>query len=265
MMDSKVGLSNYFLESNRAKMKLVYKLFSFFEKSAAYLQGKGYAPSLKREAALFFSSCGNNPLLAIDIGGNVGGYTAELLKLNPNLEVHIFEPSQINIKILQDKFRDTRRVTINPLAVSEVTGSTLLYASESGAGSASLTKRRLDHFNATFDVTEQISAVRFEEYWVEQLDEREIDLVKIDVEGHELSVLRSFGRALPKTKSIQFEFGGTCIDTRVFFQDFWYFFAENHFEIFRITPFGLQKLEAYREIEESFYYTNFIAINKLYR
>lgn len=129
----------------------------------------------------------------------------------------------------------------------------------------SLSKRKLDHVGNNFEVTESISTIRFEEYWAEKLNSCEIDLVKIDVEGHELSVLNSFGAALFKTKSIQFEFGGTCIDTRIFLQDFWYFFSKNNYQIYRITPFGLQKIDAYRECDESFYYTNFIAVNNLYK
>jgi hypothetical protein len=150
------------------------------------------------------------------------------------------------------------------MAVSDNTGVTKLYSNKPGSGLASLSKRKLDHFDINFDISESIHTVRFEEYWIDKLSSCEIDIVKIDVEGHELSVLNSFGNALFKTKSIQFEFGGTCIDTRVYFQDFWYFFAKNNYSIYRITPFGLQKIEAYRECDECFYYTNFIAKNNLY-
>jgi len=60
---------------------------------------------------------------------------------------------------------------------------------------------------------------------------------------------------------VAFEFGGCNIDTRTFFQDFWYFFREVHFRIFRITPSGyLYPIESYKEIYEQFRTTNFIAI-----
>jgi len=58
---------------------------------------------------------------------------------------------------------------------------------------------------------------------------------------------------------IQFEFGGCNIDTRIFFQDFWYFFKNNNFEIYRITPFGAAHKECYREFEECFLTTNYLA------
>ena len=245
--------------------KTIYKISSLLERCFAYVQGKGYVASLEKEVDFLISSIGSKANIAIDIGGNTGSYTDELLKKNPNINIHIFEPSKTNLQILNSKFINNKRITINPLAVSDITGTATLFSNEPGSGMGSLSKRKLDHVGINFEVTESISTIRFEEYWAEKLNSCEIDLVKIDVEGHELSVLNSFGAALFKTKSIQFEFGGTCIDTRTFLQDFWYFFSKNNYQIYRMTPFGLQKIDAYRECDESLYYTNFIAVNNLYR
>jgi hypothetical protein len=94
------------------------------------------------------------------------------------------------------------------------------------------------------------------------LAERQLDIVKIDVEGHELAVLRGFGRALAATRVVQFEFGGCNIDTRTYFRDFWYFFTDEGFDLYRITPIGAERIHRYRESEEAFTVTNFIAVNR---
>lgn len=60
---------------------------------------------------------------------------------------------------------------------------------------ASLTQRKLDHLNIAFETTESIKTLRFEDCWFQELQNRPIDLVKIDVEGHELKVLKGFGKA----------------------------------------------------------------------
>jgi hypothetical protein len=73
--------------------------------------------------------------------------------------------------------------------------------------------------------------------------------------------LDGFGKAVQATNIFQFEFGGCNIDSRTYFQDFWYFFKENNFVIHRITPFGLEKIERYRESDEFFSTTNYIAAN----
>ena len=91
-----------------------------------------------------------------------------------------------------------------------------------------------------------------------------IDLLKIDVEGHELDVLEGARAMFSNTsvKFVQFEFGGCNIDTRTFIQDFFYFFKPFGFEIYRITPSGYcQHLPVYKETYEQFITTNFLAVH----
>jgi len=86
------------------------------------------------------------------------------------------------------------------------------------------------------------------------------DIIKIDVEGHEMDVLKGSNETLRSTSVVQFEMGGTNIDTRVFFQDFFYFFRERGFEIRRLTPRGLRPVRSYSELDEAFVATNYIAL-----
>jgi FkbM family methyltransferase len=202
------------------------------------------------------------PRLAVDIGGNVGSYTAELRRTIPDLDIHVFEPSYTNVANLTKRFEGDQKIRIVPIALSDQTGTATLYSNVPGSGFASLTKRKLDHFKIELDVKEAVETLRFEEYWLNQLGKAPIDIAKLDVEGHELAVLNGFGCALDQTRVIQFEFGGCNIDTRTFFQDFWYFFAERNFDIHRITPFGLERIGRYRESDEFFSTTNYIAVNR---
>jgi hypothetical protein len=104
--------------------------------------------------------------------------------------------------------------------LSDEAGSATLFSNEPGSGLGSLTKRKLEHFNIAFDTTETINTVRFEDYWKTTLQCRQLDMVKIDIEGHELTALKRFGGALHVAKVIQFEFGGCNIDTRTIFSRF---------------------------------------------
>ena len=238
-------------------------IISRFERKAAYLQGKGYGKAtIEQEIKLALSLLDTRPILAIDIGANVGDYTSELRRRCENLEIHVFEPSAVNVKKLNYRFNGDTKIKIIPNAISDSNGVVKLYADKLGSGLGSLTKRKLDHFDISFDATESVNSIRFEDYWVTELCGRQIDIVKLDIEGHEHTALAAFGRALVATKIIQFEFGGTNIDTRTFFQDFWYFFQDNNFEIFRITPLGLQNISKYSENDEFFSTTNYLAVNR---
>ncbi|HEX3892289.1 MAG TPA: FkbM family methyltransferase [Terracidiphilus sp.] len=243
--------------------KLLLKSALGIERMAAYAQGKGYGTSsIRQENALVHKLLNRQPQLVIDIGGNIGDYTAELRRRNPLAEVHTFEPSPTNVGRLRSRFKDDKNIFIVPFAVSDTVGAATLYSDDPGSGLASLTQRKLDHFGIHLNVKESIDTIRFEDYWLKALNGRPLDIVKIDIEGHELAALKGFGNAISSTSVFQFEFGGCNIDTRTFFQDFWYFFKEHEFEIFRITPLGLDQITRYRELDEFFSTTNLIAAKR---
>jgi hypothetical protein len=125
-------------------------------------------------------------------------------------------------------------------------------------------KRLLIHFNIDFAKSEMVKVNTIDNYCEEnQIDH--IHLLKIDIEGHEYDALLGAEKmfALNAIDIVAFEFGGCNIDTRTFFQDFWYFFNEKGFKLFRITPSGyLHPINSYKEIHEQFRTANFIAVAK---
>ena len=258
---------------------LVHKTIDFFlslpsQRQLAYLegrlalkQGKGWgAGTIAEEVSACCSLLAEQPRLLVDIGGNRGAYAQEFLKRFPGACVHIFEPSSYNVNILNSLFSSAPRVNIVGSALSDKPGTLTLYADEPGSGISSLSKRRLDHFGIEMNAEEAVSVFRFDEYWKSFSSTFPvIDYVKIDVEGHELSVLEGFGDFLRQVKLIQFEFGGCNIDTRTFLQDFWYFFSGQNFSLYRITPCGPIAVSAYKEADEYFSTTNYIALNNKYR
>ncbi len=228
----------------------------------SYAQGQGFGvATIGREVRLVHSVLRTPPLLAIDIGGNIGDYTAELRRRSPGLDIHLFEPSSTNIAKLSARFAGDDRIVLVPRAISNKTGTAILYSNEPGSGLGSLSQRQLDHLDIPFDFTETIDTQRFDEYWKGKLNGRDIDIMKIDIEGHELAALEGAGDAIAAVKAIQFEFGGCNIDTRTYLRDFWHFFKDSGFALYRITPFGLQNIERYRESDECFSTTNYIAVN----
>lgn len=240
--------------------RLLLKTAWWTERLSAYAQGKGYGTaSIEQENALTHKLLRRRPALAIDIGANVGDYTAELRRRNPSLEIHAFEPATVNVHKLKARFGGDPLIHIQPCAVSSESGSATLHGPDPGSGLSSLAHRRLDHIGIPFENREQVNTIRFEDYWINTLNRRHLDIVKIDIEGFELAALHGAGEAIANTSVLQFEFGGCNIDTRTFFQDFWYFFHENGFALYRITPIGLDAMTRYRELDEFFSTTNFIA------
>ena len=255
----------------RNKVKIVYntQFLRKQEKKAAYMQGKGFgAKSIKEEVDSCISLLTHNPKIFIDIGAHKGLYTKEVLKVFPNIESYLFEPSPSNVEILTSRFENMPNVHISSNALSNIKGKMKIYYDTPGSELTSLTKRRVDHFNMHMDFSEDIETTRFDDFWkttdhYKKNPNTIIDYVKIDVEGHELDVLEGFGNLLDKVGIVQFEFGGTNIDTRTYFQDFWYLFKDKKydFSIYRIAPRGLIPITKYVETDEYFSTSNYIAAN----
>jgi FkbM family methyltransferase len=244
-------------------LNLFFRAANTFEKRSAGFQGKGYGgKTVALEVRLCRKLLPISPAIAVDIGGNIGNYTAALRKSFPVLEIHTFEPSLTNVQKLKRRFSGDRAITIVASAVSNRSGPAILFSDSPGSGLASLVQRQLDHIGVAFDAKEEVSTLRFEDYWTDTLQCRAVDLVKMDIEGHELAALEGFGKSMEAIGVVQFEFGGCNIDTRTYFKDFWTFFSDNDYDLYRIAPWGLDRIGRYRESDECFLATNFLAANR---
>jgi FkbM family methyltransferase len=246
-----------------ARAKLIFRVLRKVERKAARLRGKGFGTaSIGEEVASALRQLRSPARLAIDIGGNVGSYASELRARAPQVEIHVFEPAKVNYEHLVQRFRNDPLTIVNHAALSDQNGSATLFSDKPGSGLASLAKRDLSHLALSFDVEETVPTMRFAEYWDAALGRRPIDVMKMDIEGHELSALAGVGDAIGSVRVLQFEFGGCNIDTKTYLREFWSFFAARGFDLFRITPLGLELLPRYDESEEHFSTTNFVAVNR---
>lgn len=236
------------------------------ERAAGRLRGKGFGSfSIDREVKLAIRAVGRLPELVLDVGGNVGEYAASVRKNAPQSQVVVFEPSASNVIKLRERFANDKLTRVVASGLSDTARPATLYADKQGSGAASLSKRRLEHFGATFDYQEPISLIALDQFWRDELRSGSIDIIKLDIEGHELSALAGATQALQNTAVVQFEFGGCNIDSRTFFQDFFYFFTGEGFDLYRITPLGVEAVVRYAEEAEAFTTTNFLAVRRAHR
>lgn len=119
----------------------------------------------------------------------------------------------------------------------------------------SLYNRRIDHFGVHLFNQGNAVFTTIDQYCNKNKIDR-VHFMKIDVEGHELKVIE--GGQNSNIDFIQFEFGGTDIDSRTFFQDFWYL-LHDRYKLFRIFRNGLYEIREYNEQLEIFSCTNYLA------
>jgi len=199
-----------------------------------------------------------------DIGANVGKYSTKILEVfEKNVDVYAFEPSLKTFQALARRL-DGQNVNLYNVGLSNQTGICTLFSNADYSGLASLTKRRLDHFNIAMSHSEKVSIRTVDEFCLEQGITR-IHLLKVDVEGWEMGVFQGAQQMLSNRAIdfIQFEFGGCNIDTKTYLQDFWYLLKDD-FIFYRIVGNGLFPIQHYREQLECFITTNYLLEKKLF-
>ena len=225
-------------------------------------QGFGGGADVKTsgEVGVFNLVVGPSPVL-FDVGGHLGQYTEAFLQAHPDGRVFVFEPSTSHFAVLNERLGNRDNITLVNSGLSDRPGELPLYKHDDISGLASLTKRRLDHFNIAMNKVEVVKLETLDSAMRDQAV-ASIDLLKIDVEGHELDVLKGATQAFQnnRIKLVQFEFGGCNLDTRTTLQDFFYFFKRYGFAIGLVQPSGnVYWLPTYDEFFEQYRTTNFVA------
>jgi FkbM family methyltransferase len=204
-----------------------------------------------------------NRLTVFDVGANKGEYTSLWLtkSTGENIIIHSFEPAKSLAESLKQKFQG-KPVSIHHMALSGKSGEVTLFSNHEGSGLASLIKRDLAFAGMDMKAQETVLAKTLDEFCSTQKIEN-IDFLKLDVEGMEISVLSGAENLLrqKKIKFIQFEFGGADIDAKIFFKDFYNLLSPNY-HLYRILKNGLYPIKKYSELDEIFVTTNYLAEQK---
>lgn len=200
-------------------------------------------------------------IVLFDVGANVGKYSSALLNAftMPNVTVHAFEPSGATFKQLKGRFGDDRRVKTHKIGFSDKPGLRRLYADQPLSGLASLYQRRLGHRDIRLGRSETVKLTTIDAFCrIHGI--HQVHFLKLDVEGHELSALRGARRMIEngRISFIQWEFGGCNIDSRTFFQDFFYL-LNDRYTLYRLVKDGRRPISRYQETLEIFTTANYLA------
>lgn len=132
-------------------------------------------------------------MTVIDVGANIGIYTRYLASIvGPNGAVYAFEPSPLNYVRLRNNAQGHNVTTIEA-AVGEGRGTAELFLSEE----ANVDHRMYDSGDGRQKM--DVALVSLDEYFPAGA---RVDFIKIDVQGHEYSVLKGASRLLKENPRI---------------------------------------------------------------
>lgn len=197
-----------------------------------------------------------------DVGANEGMFSSDLLAVFPNASVCSFEPHGKTFERLSARVGD--RCSVFNFGLGESAGSMKLYDvgdHAEGTSHASL------YANVISDIHHrEVDAVDVE---IKRLDDvaselgvDRIDFLKIDTEGHELSVLKGAEQLLAENRIdvIHFEFNDMNVVSGCFMRDF-HLMLEGY-RLFRLLPDSLLELTGIPALTEIFGFQNIIAIRQ---
>jgi hypothetical protein len=140
-----------------------------------------------------------------------------------------------------------------------------LYDTANGISSpfASLYKSVVESVHHTGANEFKVSVIRLDDFYASKLKGKKIDLLKIDVEGYEMNVMKGAKKLIKsnKVKLIQFEFNIMNRHSRTFFLDFEALLSD--YDLYRLLPHGLLQITSDSLLHsEIFLYQNILAMRK---
>lgn len=197
----------------------------------------------------------------LDVGAYHGEYAKLVRRYSATAVIYCFEPHPKSFRALQQVAHDYAFKAL-PLACGARSGPGQLFdlAVEDGSKRASLYQDTL-HVSGRVPVTVHGTRVVTIDQFAKDRGINEVQLLKIDVEGAELDVLKGASTLIEegRVRAIQFEIGGTNVVREIWMRDFYRLLPGYSF--YRLLPRGLLPLGEYRPTtHEVFRFQNIVAL-----
>jgi FkbM family methyltransferase len=135
----------------------------------------------------------------LDVGANTGQFSSAVLSSHPDAMVHAFEPVPECFTILQNRFSGNGKFLAHNVAISDSNTIADFEVNESSASSSLLpldeTHKQM-YPNARRTKKIQVNLMTLDS-WAEEHQLKKPILLKLDVQGNELRVLRGASKILP--------------------------------------------------------------------
>lgn len=170
------------------------------------LQSNGELALIRRALANYACQPSGPTFTAFDVGANLGLWTKLLLsaadKQNIPVSVEVFEPAPCAYERLSANLSGEQRTFLHPVALSDRLGTAEMEIVGDYAGTNTLTAVGALNAQAVEVPVKTVDSIK------DQRGIAEIDLLKIDAEGHDLVVLQGAKKALSEgaVGIVQFEY-----------------------------------------------------------
>lgn len=173
--------------------------------------------------------------LYLDVGGNDGTHVKKIIESTKNIKFKIFEPSVSNfLKIKRNLKINSKRIQCFNIKLGKKNGTENFYDyKQTGSVHATSYKKSIE-----YSINKKITTYKTKVKKIDNLKfSGEIKIIKIDVEGDELNVLKGAKKIIEEANPIIIlEFNSCHVFSRTFFKDI--IDTLHSYDIYRILPGG---------------------------
>lgn len=219
----------------RLQTKLNQTIFSTMKKAIKklfkYLGLDIRKSNSEPESFYFLEHLGTD--VVIDIGANVGLFSEEIRMKLPNATIYAFEPLKECFNVLSEKFKLDKNFNAFNIALGSHKGDASMHKNEYTPCSSILPitdihKKEFPH--AISESSEKVSVGTLDDVIGGADIAGKVILIKMDVQGYELEVLKGATQVLDKSKAVLAETCFTSLyDGQPLFQDIYKYLTERGF------------------------------------
>jgi FkbM family methyltransferase len=237
----------------------IFKALAYLGRSAIeYYENRNYDMRTNGELGLLRRLYRFNPQVVFDVGANVGEWSRMALGSFPQARIFAFEPVPAIFAQLQKNLADARQIVPLQKGLSNRAEHVQFRFYPGHLGQSSRYAFEVNEPARLIDVPLACGDEFCGEHGIER-----IDLLKLDVEGAELDVLRGFERMLGQHRVdvIQFEYGRVNVRSRALLCDFYDFLLERGYRVGKLYPREVE-FRPYDTRHENFIGPNFVAVSE---
>ena len=172
-----------------------------------------------------------DPSVVFDIGAHQGQTALHFRKSFPTASIHCFEPTDENFAKLKSNTKGKKQIRINQFALGSECTSVVIKTGNSDLTHQVIRNHKKTHANKEM----QMACMKTLDAYIKKECIDNIDLLKMDVEGYELEVLKGAKDALESgsIKAILAECDFDPKDTQhTYFNDLWDYLRSKNFSFF---------------------------------
>ncbi len=199
------------------------------------------------------------PHIVFDVGANLGNYSNIARHEFSDAEIYAFEPVEESFQQLNESTKNDTSIHSFQIGLSQKSGKKDFYIYQQSEHNSSI---EIQGMNRQLVHQLEVDTMSGDEFMRANHIEI-IDLLKIDVEGTEMDVIKGFSTAFSekRIKICQFEYGYANITSHTFLLDFYQFFNNFGYRVGKIYPEYVD-FRDYHVKQEDFLGPNYLAVEE---